>query len=114
MENEEEIKEDNIGILMIYAKNDNCLHIEISRSLGDTLGHEIGVSCEPDVFEKELDNEDCFIAIGNSGVWNIMKNSEVMEFIFNKIENNDKSNYSRLLIDSRMLAKIGRKKLNQK
>ena len=59
-------------------------------------------------------NEDCFIAIGNSGVWNIMKNSEVMEFIFNKIENNDKSNYSRLLIDSRMLAKIGRKKLNQK
>ena len=53
MENEEEIKEDNIGILMIYAKNDNCLHIEISRSLGEILGHEIGVSCEPDVFEKE-------------------------------------------------------------
>jgi protein phosphatase/protein phosphatase 1L len=98
LENWGEIKEDNNGILMIYAKNDNCLHIEISRSLGDTFGHEIGVSCEPDVFEKELNNEDRFIAIGNSRIWNIMKNNEVMEFIFNKMETNDKNNCSRLLI----------------
>ena len=97
-ENGGEIKEDNNGILMLYTKNNNCLQIEISRSLGDTFGHEIGVSCEPDVFEKELNNEDCFIVIGNSGIWNIMKNNEVMEFIFNKMETNDKSNCSKLLI----------------
>lgn len=67
-ENGGEIKEDNNGILMLYTKNNNCLQIEISRSLGDTFGHEIGVSSEPDVFEKELNNEDCLIVIGNSGI----------------------------------------------
>ena len=66
-ENGGKIKENN-GILMIHTKNDKCLGIEISRSLGDTVGHEIGISCEPDVFEKELNNEDCLIVIGNSGI----------------------------------------------
>ena len=98
LENGGEMKENN-GMLMIYTKNDKCLGIDISRSLGDIFGHEIGVSCEPDVFEKELNNEDCFIVIGNNGIWNIMKNNEIMEFIFNKMENHDKSECSRLLIE---------------
>ena len=97
-ENGGKIKENN-GILMIHTKNDKCLGIEISRSLGDIFGHEIGISCEPDVFEKELNNEDCFIVIGNNGIFNIMKNNEIMEFIFNKIEINEKNNCSRLLVE---------------
>ena len=92
------IKEDNNGILMIYTKEDKCLGIEISRSLGDIFGHEIGVSCEPDIFEKELNNEDCFIVIGNNEIWNIMNNSEIKEFIFNKMETNDKIKCSKLLV----------------
>ena len=97
-ENGGEMKENN-GMIMIYTKNDKCLGINISRSLGDICGHEIGVSCEPDVFEKELNNEDCFIVIGNNGIWNIMKNNEIIEFIFNKMENNDKNECSRLLVE---------------
>ena len=92
------IKEDNNGILMIYTKEDKCLGIEISRSLGDIFGHEIEVSCEPDIFEKELNNEDCFIVIGNNEIWNIMNNSEIKEFIFNKMETNDKIKCSKLLV----------------
>ena len=84
---------------MVYTKDDKCLGIEVSRSLGDILGHEIGISCEPDVFEKELNNEDYFIVIGTNEIWNVKKNSEIMEFIFNKIENNDKDKCSRLLVE---------------
>ena len=97
-ENGGKIKENN-GRLMIHTKNDECLGIEISRSLGDIFGHEIGVSCEPDVFEKELNDEDCFIVIGNYGIFNLMKNNEIIEFIFNKIEINDKNKCSRLLVE---------------
>ena len=56
--------------------------IAMSRSLGDRLAHEIGVISTPIITSRELkEGEDCFIVIGSDGLWDMMENQEVCDFV---------------------------------
>ena len=57
-----------------------------SRNIGGILAHEAGVSCEPEISEKELESDDHYIIIGFDGIWDAMSNCEVVGFIFQKME----------------------------
>jgi len=74
------------GLPRVYRKNDEVPGLAVSRSIGDIVAHEVGVSCEPEIFEKELDSDDHFIVIGSDGVWDAMSSCEVVGFIFQKME----------------------------
>ena len=72
----------------MFRKNDEVPGLAVARSIGDIVAHEVGVSCEPEVFEKELDSDDHFIVIGSDGIWDAMSSCEVVGFIFQKMEKN--------------------------
>jgi hypothetical protein len=55
--------------------------------LGDLYGHSVGITSDPEVSYKELDDGDRFIVIGSDGIWDVMNSSEVVGFIFTKSEN---------------------------
>ena len=83
-----EVSDKITGLPRVYRKNDEVPGLAVSRSIGDVVAHEVGVSCEPEIFEKELDSDDHFIVIGSDGVWDAMSSCEVVGFIFKKMETN--------------------------
>ena len=93
-----EVSEKIPGAPRVFRKNDDVPGLAVARSLGDIVAHEVGVSCEPEVFEKELDSDDHFIVIGSDGIWDAMSSCEVVGFIFQKMETN-KEDVARLLAE---------------
>ena len=93
-----EVSEKIPGAPRILRKNEEVPGLDVSRSIEDIVAHEVGVSCEPEVFEKELDSDDHFIVIGSDGIWDAMNSFEVVGFVFQKMES-DKDNISKLLAE---------------
>lgn len=72
-----------------------------SRGLGDFdyksvpnfKPHEQFVSCEPDVFIAKRDRElDKYIILACDGIWDVVKNEDVMEFVSGRIGDPDQVN----------------------
>ena len=76
-----------LGPPRVYPMNDEGPGLAVSRSLGDLILHNHGVISEPEITHKEIDSEDVFIVIGSDGIWDVMNSSEVVGFVFDKIEN---------------------------
>jgi serine/threonine protein phosphatase PrpC len=74
------------GVKRVFKKNEEAPGLAVSRSLGDLVGHECGVISEPEVIEKELDQDDAFVVIASDGVWDSMTSTEVVGYIFEKME----------------------------
>lgn len=69
----------------IYAKNGRYPGLNMSRCMGDLLGHvECGVSCEPEVKEYTVTKDDQVLLLCSDGVWEFVSPTEaatiVMEF----------------------------------
>lgn len=69
--------------------------LAVSRSLGDFIyksntslpSDEQTVTANPDIFIKNIDEEDEFIVLACDGVWDYMTNEQVIEFIREGISN---------------------------
>lgn len=46
----------------------------MSRSLGDSVAHTVGVTCEPEISELVLNSLDKIIVIASDGVWEFLSN----------------------------------------
>jgi serine/threonine protein phosphatase PrpC len=56
----------------------------MSRSIGDRIGKQIGVIAEPIVTQHVLDDQnEFFLAAASDGVWDVMENLAVVDFIEN-------------------------------
>ena len=56
--------------------------IAMSRSLGDVIAQEIGVISTPVITHHEVSVEhDYFLLLGSDGVWDMMENQEVCDFV---------------------------------
>jgi integrin-linked kinase-associated serine/threonine phosphatase 2C len=81
-----EVSDKLAGAIRVFRKNDDVPGLAVSRSIGDIVAHECGVIAEPEVIERDLEAEDAFIVIGSDGVWDAMSSTEVVGFIFQKME----------------------------
>ena len=55
--------------------------IPTSRTLGDHIGHRIGVNAEPSTGIAEVKKQSELLVIATSTLWNVMTPKEVFEFI---------------------------------
>jgi serine/threonine protein phosphatase PrpC len=53
----------------------------MSRSLGDRVAHTVGVSCEPEITEHMLDENDKILILASDGVWEFLTNIEVANIV---------------------------------
>ena len=53
----------------------------MSRSIGDLEAKKYGVIYDPEIFRFELKENDKVIVIGTDGLWDQLKNEEVIEII---------------------------------
>ena len=55
--------------------------LTITRSLGDLLAHQIGVTSEPHVKIHDITQADRFITIATDGVWRYLQADDVNEIV---------------------------------
>lgn len=56
----------------LYIRNRMFPGVGISRSLGDYLGHKIGMTSEPAVGATKINKNNKFLIIASRAVWNVM------------------------------------------
>ena len=80
-----------IGPYRVWKKKGNLPGLAMSRSLGDRAAHEIGVISTPIYHSFQLFlGFDSFIVLASDGVWDVMENWEVVNFV-EKFRNNSKN-----------------------
>lgn len=83
-------KQGGNGPARVYSQKEDGPGLAVSRSLGDLMGHQVGVISDPEVSHKVLEADDKFIIIGSDGVWDVMNSAEVVGFIFEKSNDSNK------------------------
>lgn len=68
----------------IYAKNARYPGLNMSRCLGDLMGHaDCGISCQPEVNEYPVTSEDHILLVCSDGVWEFIEADEAVNFVNN-------------------------------
>eukprot|EP00002_Diphylleia_rotans_P032475 TRINITY_DN6829_c0_g1_i2.p1 TRINITY_DN6829_c0_g1~~TRINITY_DN6829_c0_g1_i2.p1 ORF type:complete len:417 (+),score=95.94 TRINITY_DN6829_c0_g1_i2:626-1876(+) len=67
--------------MRIYAPGQKYPGLVTSRSLGDLLGHSLGVIPTPEISAKELDENDKILIIASDGVWDILSNQDAINLV---------------------------------
>mmetsp|Transcript_126264 Transcript_126264/g.232525 ORF Transcript_126264/g.232525 Transcript_126264/m.232525 type:complete len:461 (-) Transcript_126264:140-1522(-) len=63
----------------VYVKDQPYPGLNMSRCLGDLLGHrEAGLSCQPDISQHQLKQEDLLLLICSDGVWEFVSPEEAV------------------------------------
>lgn len=71
-----------VGPYRVWNKKGNLPGLAMSRSIGDRVAHEIGVISTPIFHSFTLyPNVDQFIVLGSDGLWDVMDNAEVVNFV---------------------------------
>jgi len=79
-----EVKFDGGFNYRVYAKGKRYPGLNMSRSIGDLLGHrDCGLIPTPDVTEVVLTSRDAFLVLCSDGVWKFMTVSDVLQNIEN-------------------------------
>ena len=74
-------KEGTSGPLRVWKRDEESPGLAVTRTLGDLLGHSIGISAEPDIEYWKVMNDDYFLVIASDGIWDVMNSGEVVGFL---------------------------------
>jgi len=71
-----------VGPYRVWKVENMYPGIAMSRSLGDKLAHDVGVISTPMLTSRVLSkDEDFFLVLASDGVWDMMENQEVCDFV---------------------------------
>jgi serine/threonine protein phosphatase PrpC len=71
-----------VGPFRVWQKNGILPGLAMSRSIGDGVAKEIGVTSEPIYhFFPHFHYRDQFLVMASDGVWDVMENQEVVNFV---------------------------------
>jgi len=66
----------------VYGGQTESPGMNMSRALGDDLGHRIaGITYEPTINEYQLESDDQFVCVCSDGVWEFLKPEEVVSIL---------------------------------
>ena len=74
--------EDGIdGPARVWLSNMDIPGLAMSRSLGDTVAHTVGVSSVPDIYTRKITSDDQFLIMASDGLWEFMNNDVCVEMV---------------------------------
>lgn len=77
-----DLQGNQIGPYRIWEPERNFPGLTISRCIGADLCKSLGVTAVPDTFEYKVnEKKDFFLVIASDGIWDVMANQEVINFI---------------------------------
>jgi len=72
---------EQIGPFRIWLKYAWVPGLAMSRALGDTLAHRVGVTSEPDTYSHELTKSDQYLILATDGVWEFISQDEAISIV---------------------------------
>lgn len=78
----------------VYNQNYPYVGLNLSRSFGDTMMHNVGVSHTPDVATTFLDDEGQFLVLASDGVWEFLSSQDAAESIGKHLQDAGRSSAS--------------------
>ena len=71
------------GPFRVWAGRQNYPGLAMSRSIGDLKGKGCGLISEPEIIEYKLNEKSKYMIICSDGVWEFLKNEDVMNIVNN-------------------------------
>mmetsp|Transcript_37358 Transcript_37358/g.90722 ORF Transcript_37358/g.90722 Transcript_37358/m.90722 type:complete len:418 (-) Transcript_37358:121-1374(-) len=65
----------------IWVKGNEFPGTAFTRSIGDTVAENIGVIAQPEIVSRELTENDTYLVIATDGLFEFLKNKQVMEIV---------------------------------
>jgi serine/threonine protein phosphatase PrpC len=75
-----EFNNEFVGPLRIWLKNEDIPGLAMTRSFGDLIASSVGVICEPEIKEFDVDDEGV-VVIGSDGLWEYFEVGEMEKFV---------------------------------
>jgi serine/threonine protein phosphatase PrpC len=60
--------------------------LAVTRSIGDADVKDIGVTAEPEIYEKDLESEDSFLILASDGVWDLVGNQDAVSLVLDTVK----------------------------
>ena len=70
-----------MGPARVWLQTENLPGLAMSRSMGDLVAQGVGVTCEPEIVEHRITEEDRFVVVASDGVWEFLDNERVMKLV---------------------------------
>ena len=67
--------------LRVWVSGENYPGIAITRSIGDVIAKKIGVVHTPEIRERLLKGNECFLITASDGVWEYLDNEKVKDIV---------------------------------
>ena len=77
-----------IGPERVFLNNSEIPGLAMSRSIGDSIAHNIGVISEPEILRLNNNGNEKFIVIASDGIWEYIDSEECVKIIKDYYENN--------------------------
>ena len=72
----------SVGPYRVWESDSNAPGLAMSRSIGDGGGKKVGVIATPILSRYELNTDsDLFVVLASDGVWDVMDNEDVVNFV---------------------------------
>lgn len=89
-----------MGPYRVWFKDGDYPGLAMSRSIGDTLAHKVGVSNIPEIFEYNTSSVKPFaIIVASDGVWEFMNNEQVKNIVIKYRNSLDSSGCSKEIVE---------------
>ena len=86
------------GPFRVWAGRQNFPGLAMSRSIGDLKGKQYGLISEPEIIEYKLNEKSKYMVICSDGVWEFLKNEDVMNIGNDFYVNNNIDDYIKEII----------------
>ncbi|CAD8064336.1 unnamed protein product [Paramecium sonneborni] len=86
VESQKDYYGNSIGPERVWLSYIDAPGLAMTRSLGDKVGAQAGVTADPEIFEFTLTQYDQCIVIASDGVWEYLSNEDVMNVVTPYIE----------------------------
>lgn len=80
-----------VGPLRIWIKNKSIPGLAMTRSIGDQIASNVGVTCEPEIREVILKEEDKFVILASDGLWEYISNEDCIKIVSHYYKNSKDS-----------------------
>lgn len=90
------------GPARVWLGNMDVPGLAMSRSLGDTVGHDAGIISKPEITRQLVTSEHDILIIASDGLWEFIENDECLELAYNpEVAGNPSAVCKYLLAESR-------------
>ena len=61
----------------VWLQDEDLPGLAMSRSVGDFVSKAVGVTSEPEFYERPMEKCDKMLLVASDGIWEFMTNAEV-------------------------------------